>query len=106
MKWKLIQDCRKLARVSRGFYKCAGCSEVVPNTTVKDGARVKNTFVDHIIPVVDPSVGWVSWDDTIDKLFAELDNLQLLCGNCHKEKSDEERVIANARRKEEKKRNL
>jgi hypothetical protein len=64
--------------------------------------RVNNVFVDHIHAIIDPSVGWVSWDSTIENMFCELDNLQLLCGECHKIKSQEEIEIAKARRAKEK----
>ena len=98
-KWKPIQDCLKEARVARGLYLCAGCKNEVPNTTKdENGRRVKNVHVDHILPIIDPAVGWVSWDDTIERMFSERDNLQLLCGACHKIKTDEEKAIAKARR--------
>jgi 5-methylcytosine-specific restriction endonuclease McrA len=51
--------------------------------------RVKNIVVDHIKPVV-PVEGWVSWDDCIENMFSEEDNLQALCSHCHKIKSGEE----------------
>ena len=98
-KWKPIQDCLREARVSRGLYLCAGCGEHVPNTTKdENGKRVKNVLVDHIKPIIDPTTGWVSWDDTIERMFCEKDNLQLLCYACHKVKTDEEKAQAKARR--------
>jgi 5-methylcytosine-specific restriction endonuclease McrA len=59
---------------------------------------MKGVFVDHIIPVVDPAVGWTTWDDIVDRLFCEPDNLQLLCKECHSVKSLEEIDIAKKRR--------
>lgn len=99
-KWAPIQDCLREARVARGLYLCAGCKQEVPNTTkdAETGKRVKNVHVDHILPIIDPAVGWVSWDDTIERMFSERDNLQLLCHECHKKKTDEEKAIAKARR--------
>ena len=102
MKWAPIQQCKRNARVGRGLYLCSCCKKTVTDTILVDRKRVKNTFVDHIAPVIDPTVGWVSWDNTIDGLFAELDNLQLLCKECHDVKSKEERQIATERRKKEK----
>jgi hypothetical protein len=103
-KWKPIQDCKKNAKVGYGEYKCECCGEVVPPTIfdVDKGKRVTNIFVDHIDPVVDPAIGWVSWDSVVEGLFCEADNLQLLCGRCHKIKSQEEIDIAKARRAKEK----
>lgn len=101
-KWAPINEVKKEARISRGFYRCKGCGGTAPTTIVVDGKRVKNIFVDHINPIVDPSVGWVSWDAFIEGLFSEKDNLQLLCKSCHDEKTEEERDIAVARRRKEK----
>lgn len=101
-KWKPIQDCLKEARVERGIYHCNGCHEEVP-ATIKDdkNKRVKNVFVDHIRPVIDPNIGFTTYDDFINGLFCERDNLQLLCKTCHDIKSQEEKELAATRRQEE-----
>lgn len=100
-KWAPISDCLSRARVSRGLYKCEGCGAEVP-PTVKDGSRrVKNVFVDHIEPIV-PVTGWVSWDSCIERMFCEIDNLQLLCKECHDKKSNEEAALRAKYRKEKK----
>jgi 5-methylcytosine-specific restriction endonuclease McrA len=39
--------------------------------------------VDHIIPVGK----FISFDDLIDKLFCDINNLTILCLNCHKAKT-------------------
>lgn len=101
-KWAPIQEVKKEARVGRGQYLCNGCGNVVPNSVVEDGKRVNNIFVDHIRPIVDPSIGWTSWDDVIEGMFSEKDNLQLLCKKCHDIKTEEERNIAVERRRKEK----
>lgn len=98
-KWAPIHECSKAARVGRNEYQCAGCGSIVPST-VRDesGKRVKNIHVDHIKPVIDPSLGFTTWDDCIEGMFSEVDNLQLLCSACHKIKTDEEKEIAKERR--------
>ncbi len=98
-KWRPIQDCLKNARVERGVYLCAGCNNHVP-ATIKDssGKRRKNVHVDHIIPIIDPAVGWTSYDDMINRMFCEADNLQVLCAECHDVKTNEEKAVAKARR--------
>lgn len=98
-KWKPIQDCIRGARVARGLYLCAGCKEEIPNT-IKDenGKRVKNVHVDHINPIVDPAIGWVSYDVMIDRMFSERENLQVLCFDCHKIKTNREKAQAKERR--------
>lgn len=101
-KWAPIGQALKDARVRRGFYLCAGCGQTV-SASIKVGAkRVKNAVVDHIKPIVDPEVGFTTWDECIDRMFCESDNLQVLCKSCHDNKSNEERAAAKARRDKEK----
>ncbi len=101
-KWPPIANALKKARVERGFYLCAGCNEIVP-ATIKDenGKRIKNAVVDHIEPIIDPAVGWVSYESLIERMFVEEDKLQVLCYSCHKKKTDEEKAIAKERRQGE-----
>jgi hypothetical protein len=49
--------------------------------------------VDHINPVVDPAKGFINWDIYIDRIFCEVDKLQVLCRSCHKEKTAEEKLL-------------
>ena len=102
MKWAPIQTVKKKARTRRGFYLCAECGQEVPATTKEGRKRVKNVHVDHIHPVVDPAVGWTTWDDLIERLFCEEEGLRVLCADCHKVITDEEKQIAKKRRAEEK----
>lgn len=99
IKWAPIQQCLKEARVRRGFYLCAGCKEeVTASTKLESGKRVKNVIVDHINPIIDPAVGFTTWDDCINRMFCESDNLQVLCRDCHNVKTQEEKDIAKERR--------
>lgn len=66
-------------------YRCVSCSEEFPASQVQ---------VDHIEPVIDPAVGFVSWEVFIDRLFCAHDNLQVLCKPCHNTKTNQERVYA------------
>lgn len=102
MKWKPIQDCKKMARVRRGWYRCACCREEIPSTVIVNRKRVKNAIVDHIRPIVDPALGFTTWDVCIERMYCELDNLQLICLACHNVKCAEEKVISDARKKGEK----
>ena len=54
---------------------------------------MRNIAVDHIDPVVNPTTGFVSWDNLIERLFVEKDGLQLLCKACHDEKTSDERKL-------------
>ena len=103
-KWAPKQQCIKKARVSRGIYTCSCCGELV-TATIKHpttGKRTKNILADHVIPIIDPAVGFTTWDDFIEGLFCEEENFQAVCYACHKEKTKEERDIATARKRREK----
>jgi hypothetical protein len=100
-RWGPKALCIKNARVRRGWYKCEGCSKEVPSTLPpKEGnkRRIKNILADHIVPIVDPAVGFVSWDEWISRAFVELDGYQALCHKCHTEKTAQERAIATERK--------
>jgi 5-methylcytosine-specific restriction endonuclease McrA len=64
-------------------YKCAACKQLYVAADVQ---------VDHIKPVVDPKKGFVSWDSFIDRMFCEIENLQVMCKPCHKIKTDQEKL--------------
>jgi hypothetical protein len=100
-RWGPKQKCIQNAKVSRGLYKCASCGAIGPPTLPPPKGktrRIKNIVADHITPIVDPSVGFTSYDDWIERCFCELDGFQALCHKCHTEKSNEERAIAKARK--------
>lgn len=67
------------------LHRCSRCSELSP---------ANKMVVDHVIPVVDPLVGFVNWDVFIQRLFCESDNLQALCKKCHSKKTLSESKIA------------
>ena len=90
-RWAPISECLKEARTRRGFYLCAGCKQEVPASILEGRKRVKNAIVDHIIPVVDPKKGFTTWDECIERMFCEKDNLQVLCKKCHDIKTEQER---------------
>lgn len=85
-KYKVLNEakCGKRVNETTGrmaeHYLCAGCGELFPAKLVQ---------VDHVESVV-PLEGFVSWDDTIKRLFCPKENLQVLCKNCHSKKSKEE----------------
>lgn len=79
----------KEARTSRNAYVCKACSQVFPR---------RGVAVDHISPVV-PVTGWDGFDNFISRLFCPVSSLQVLCKNCHKDKTQAE----NKTRRENKK---
>lgn len=92
--WKPITETLKAANVRRGWYLCNECKEEVPKSIVIDGKRVNNVSVDHRNAIVDPATGFSGWDDFVNNLYCEVDNLQVLCRACHNKKSSEERTLA------------
>lgn len=101
-KWKPVSDVMKKARVGHGIYYCSGCSSNVPVSIMVGQKRTKNVYVDHISPIVDPAVGFTTWDDFIARLYCEADNLQVLCKECHDAKTLQETLISKERKKKEK----
>lgn len=75
---------RKTGRLAK-HYKCNSCKEEFP---------AKDVQVDHINPIINPEIGFTSWDDVINSMFCEADNLQVLCTTCHKAKTALEKSIA------------
>jgi hypothetical protein len=108
--WKPLKTAKTQARVSRGVYKCSCCGEegpdklpslLPPKQGVKRRAR-NNAAVDHNDPVIDPAVGFVDWNTYIDRLFCDIDNLQVLCHECHRVKTNEENALRRKTKKDKK----
>ena len=76
-------------RIAQHF-RCATCGEDFP---------AKGVQVDHILPVV-PNSGFTSWDSYIENMFCEKENFQVLCVDCHKIKTKEERIATRSEREE------
>ena len=111
-RWGPKCEALRKARIERGVYVCASCGNRMGATTwtkYKSGAKkgqpkkVKDAIVDHITPVVDPHVGFTTWDEYIERMFCEIDNFQVICHACHEEKCAEERRIRTERERKEKK---
>jgi 5-methylcytosine-specific restriction endonuclease McrA len=77
-------------------YKCNMCKEDFPTSDVN---------VDHVNPIVDPSLGFTTWDSFIENLFCDKNNLQVLCSTCHTEKTSVENKIRKATNDSSKKNN-
>ena len=55
-------------------YRCNECKGDFPATQI---------HVDHILPIVSPEEGFISWDSFINNLFCKVEDLQILCKSCH-----------------------
>ena len=78
-------------------YTCANCGRKFMR---------KDIAVDHVEPVIPLDREFSSWDDFVDRLFCDEDNLQVLCSykikdkgkhgdklSCHHQKTQEERKL-------------
>jgi hypothetical protein len=93
-------------------YQCLNDACVGPQINLKTGRMAKHytcnecrcaypakdVQVDHVSAIIDPAVGFTSWDEKIDRLFCEKENLQVLCKPCHELKSNAEKQIAKERK--------
>lgn len=79
---------KKSGRIAK-HYSCNSCKEAFPSADVQ---------VDHISPIIDPQTGFTTWDEVINNLFCERDNLQVLCTSCHNTKTAEEKQQAKERK--------
>lgn len=80
---------KKTGRIGK-HYQCNACKGIFPASEVQ---------VDHIDPVIDPSVGFTSWDEVIVRMFCDVEGFQILCLDCHKNKTTAEKQQAKERRK-------
>ena len=81
---------KKTGRLAE-HYECNECHKLFP---------LKEVAVDHVILIIQDE--FTSWDDVIEKMFCEKDNLQVLCKSCHKRKSFEEGRIRREHRSKNK----
>ena len=66
---------KKRNKIGYNQYRCECCKEIFPNKEVQ---------VHHIESCIDRSVGFISYDEFIKRLFVPEDKLKLLCLSCHK----------------------
>lgn len=104
-RWGPKYECIRKAKVGYALYKCALCGTVGPPTlAAPEGKknRVKNAVADHIDPVVDPSEGFTTWDNFIERLYVEVEGFQCLCNTCHSKKTKEENEVRKVTRSQQK----
>jgi len=102
-RWPPKYECLKAAHAGKkineksgrmsAHYTCAKCKEDFATSFVQ---------VDHIKPIVDPKIGFTTWDDFIDNLMCPIENLQVLCKTCHsiktKKENEERKKYANSKK--------
>lgn len=72
-----------LAKKPSVQYQCQVCFNWEGSTKVT---------VDHIEPVISVEVGFVDWNQFVDRLFCDKSNLQRICDTCHDKKTHIERI--------------
>ena len=87
---EMRQEALRASRIERGVYRCGLCGKKMPATLKTANGTIRKVAVDHKTRVV-PETGWDSWDGFIERLFCEQSKLQVLCFECHHEKSTRER---------------
>lgn len=80
-KWPYRGEAMNAAKVAYGTYTCAMC---------KFERRRKDVQLDHVEPVVDPSTGFTSFSAYITRLLPGKGGWQVLCVECHAQKTKEE----------------
>ena len=102
--WEPISQAEKESKVDKATHECALCGTYVytgksskshesliekyPDKTVIKGTLYK----DHIEPVVPigKTQQEMSYDELVDSIFCDRDNIQCLCKSCHDAKSKQE----------------
>jgi 5-methylcytosine-specific restriction endonuclease McrA len=75
-------------KIAPDQYKCQGCSKVF---------RLREVQCDHIVPCVDPVVGWQGLAVFAFRLFVGSEGLQVLCKDvCHHDKTLAENKVRKA----------
>ncbi len=116
-----IMSCirKAFAHYSPKYYEVWERSRVEEDTFKKDGdvsakkavfrvcnvcgKKVKNdqADVDHIHPVI--PVGKtrhdLSWDEVVNRIDCDIENLQVICDDCHSEKTKAERKLRSSKNK-------
>jgi 5-methylcytosine-specific restriction endonuclease McrA len=95
-RWPTRSEAEKRSRVDRGLYKCENpkCGHIGPR---------KDFVMDHVIPVVDPVEGFVSFDVYIERMFPDsAKGWQRLCHQCHDIKTETENSTRKISKKQSK----
>jgi 5-methylcytosine-specific restriction endonuclease McrA len=90
------------SKARRVLYKCACCGKTYP---------YKEVAVDHVLPVINPDHGFVDFNELISRMFVEVEiwdkdsthdlskYLQVLCKECHNNKTQEENKTRRKKKK-------
>lgn len=99
----LVREVLLAVRRERPWYKKDGSAASKPRveflcSQCGQWHMGKEIQVDHVSPVVDPTLGFIDWNTFVDRLFCDSLNLAVICKVCHKNKTNKEKAIAVDRR--------
>lgn len=72
------------AKVDSVEHLCSVCKQW------KRSSKTSKVAIDHIDPVIDPKVGFVDLNTYFARLWCDKSNLQKICGECHRQKTNAE----------------
>lgn len=72
------------AKVDSVEHLCSVCNQW------KKSSKTSKVAIDHIDPVIDPDIGFVDLNTYFARLWCDKSNLQKICGQCHREKTNAE----------------
>jgi 5-methylcytosine-specific restriction endonuclease McrA len=75
-------------KVDRTEHLCAECGNWVFTSQIS---------VDHVVPVIDPEIGFVDFNTYVSRMFCGRSNLKKKCDACHQAKTNAERFQKNLR---------
>ena len=97
--WKPKALAKKRDRCGKVMNPVTGRMVIASQCAICHNAFMEKSMkLDHVDPCVDPNVGWVSFDEFIDRMLVEVDGYQSLCKPCHDQKTKEERAVAKERK--------
>lgn len=101
--WQPINDAQNKTKVAPATFCCTKCRKwcytgksqksliTLQEKHPDEDIVMETIYRDHIDPVIEIKKDYVwSWDEVIDRMFCEEDNVQILCSFCHKTKTLEE----------------
>jgi hypothetical protein len=84
MRWRPKYDAIKRAFVKDGLNPATGRKCKLHKCEECGGLFAQGDMhADHIESVVDPVVGFVSWDQYISRMFVEQEGFRAICHKCH-----------------------
>lgn len=85
-RWPFHHLAMQRQKIEYGLYQCESC---------KLSFSPKQVNKDHIESVISTQTGFTNWDEIIKRMYVKSNQIQILCINCHSNKT----LIENEMRK-------